>query len=229
MGGLAQWWRARSTFGHPANWTGGPLTTVRSRGRLVGMAMDAGFTLLELLVALVICGFVLTSLAEGTRFGLLSWSIETRLTRGNDDLEIADGIVRHLIEGMDAGGGIDPAQMSGGEDRFECVSTLPNADGPVPVRRIAGELRVTDDHRLVLKWRPYSRALYSGSRPATTETELVRGLARIKVFYWGQGGNWINAWHSDSLPVLVRVRLQFPDGDSRHWPDIVAAPDLDRR
>jgi prepilin-type N-terminal cleavage/methylation domain-containing protein len=36
----------------------------------------AGFTLLEILIALAILGFILLSLGQGLRFGLTAWGIQ---------------------------------------------------------------------------------------------------------------------------------------------------------
>jgi general secretion pathway protein J len=90
-------------------------------------------------------------------------------------------------------------------------------------------LKVDASHRLVLRWWPslHARRLRP-QPPAPTETELLRGVSRIELSFWRTGGNWVSSWQSADLPALVRVRLQFPRGDPRHWPDIVAAPRLDR-
>lgn len=186
-----------------------------------------GFTLLELLVTIVVGGLLLVSLSQGTRFGLLAWATDARLTRGNDDLQIMDSTVRHLIQGMDPGAVRAPAPMAGGGDRFECLTALPNGFGASPSRRMSAELLVDGDHRLVLRWRPYLRATRLGPMPATRDTELLSGVSRIAVSYWSPSGSWVSTWHGGQLPTLVRVRLWFPDGDPRRWPDIVAAPGLE--
>ena len=49
------------------------------------MKRPNGFTLLEILVALTVLGFLLAGLAQGVHFGLLAWGTEVRLAGGNDD------------------------------------------------------------------------------------------------------------------------------------------------
>lgn len=192
------------------------------RGRSAG-----GFTLLELLVAIVVAGLLMLSLAQGTRFGLLAWSTDARLSRGNDDLDIMDRTVRHLIEGMDPGTLRAPAPMAGGGDRLECVTALPDASDAGPIRRMSVELLLDGNHRLLLRWRPYLNVMHLRPLPAPRTTELLRGVSRIEMSYWTPSGHWVNSWQEPDLPALVRVRLRFPDGDVRHWPDIVAAPGLE--
>jgi general secretion pathway protein J len=198
------------------------------RPGLTAAPQSHGFTLLELLVALAVFGFLLVGLTQGTRFGLLAWATSARLSVGNDDLDTVDATLRHLIEGINPGDDLDPAPMSGGSDRLDCVTALPNASDAMPVRRMRAALLVDGAHRLVLQWRPYLNAMHLGPLPRATDTELLRGVARLELFYSRPGGGWVSTWRGTDLPTLVRVRLLFPTGDSRHWPDIVAAPLLDR-
>ncbi len=186
-----------------------------------------GFTLLEIIVALTVLGFLLVALSQGVHFGLLAWGAERHLSSGNDDLDTLDSTLRHVIEGMDPGDDLDPAPFEGSRDQLQGITALPTAGGIMPSRPMQVTLLVDQAHRLVLRWRPYLHAKRIGPPPATIETELVRGVAGIDLAYW-RGGGWASSWQSPDLPALVRIRVRFPAGDSRHWPDIVAAPVLDR-
>jgi general secretion pathway protein J len=187
-----------------------------------------GFTLLELVVALTVLGFLLVGLAQGTRFGLLAWVTEARVTGSNDDFNTLDTTLRHVIEGADPGDDLDPAPFIGSRDNLDCITTLPSVAGSSPSRQMRAVLMVDAAHRLVLRWRPYVHATRLGPPVASTETELLRGVSRIELSFWRSGGNWVDTWRAPDLPTLVRIRLLFPAGDTRHWPDIVAAPALDR-
>ena len=187
-----------------------------------------GFTLLEVLVALVVLGLIVLCLAQGTHFGLLSWATEVRLSNGNDEYETLDTALRHIVEGMDPGDELDPAPFVGSHNQLECITALPNAAGPTPLRRMLATLLVDQSHRLVLRWRPYLRAARLKPASAPADAELLTNVSRIELAYWRPGGSWVSNWPWPDLPVLVRIRIVFPDGDRRHWPDIVAAPRLDR-
>lgn len=188
----------------------------------------AGFTLLEMLVALTVLGFILVGLAQGMHFGLLAWGTETRLSAGNADLETVDTTLRHVIEGAAPGDDLDPAPFVGSDDQLGCITALPNAAGPSPDRRMRALLVVDAQHRLVLRWRPFIHATPLKPLPAPMETELLNNVARLRIAYWRPGGGWLNAWNASDLPTLVRMRVEFVRGDPRHWPDIVAATRLDR-
>lgn len=188
----------------------------------------AGFTLLEMLVALTVLGFILVGLAQGMHFGLMAWSTETRLSAGNADLETVDTMLRRVVEGAAPGGDLDPAPFAGSSDRLGCITALPNAAGPLPDRQMQAVLMVDAQHRLVLRWRPYVNATPLRPPPAPTETELLNNVARLRIAYWRPGGGWLDAWRASDLPTLVRMHVEFVSGDPRHWPDIVAATRLDR-
>jgi general secretion pathway protein J len=187
-----------------------------------------GFTLLEILIALAVLGFLFVGLAQGIHFGLFAWATEARLTNGNDDFNTLDNALRRLIEAVEPGDDYDPVTFAAKRDGFDCITTLPNASGAMPGRRIQATLLVDADHRLVLRWQPSVRARRLRAPPALTETELLRGVSSVELSFWRPGGGWVSAWRSRDLPTLVRVRLHFPPGDVRHWPEIVAAPVLDR-
>jgi general secretion pathway protein J len=187
-----------------------------------------GFALLELLIALTVLGFLLVGLAQGVHFGLLAWASEADLTSGNDDFKTLDNTLRHLIEVADPGDDIDPAPFAGNSGRLDCITALPSAFDATTGRRIHATLLVDGDHRLVLRWQPSARTISLRPPSPPTETELLRGVSRIELAFWRPRSGWLSTWRSPDLPTLVRVQLHFPARDPRRWPDIVAAPVLNR-
>ena len=147
----------------------------------------------------------------------------------SDDLRTLDNTLRHVIEGMDPGDDLNPARFVATSDWLDCITALPYASGSTPSRHMRATLKVNADHRLVLRWSPSVHARRLRPQPAApTETELLRGVSHIELAFWRPGGDWVSSWQRADLPALVRVRVRFPPGDPRHWPDIVAAPGLDR-
>jgi general secretion pathway protein J len=186
-----------------------------------------GFTLLEILVALAVFGFLLAGLGQGVQFGLRIWDKEVSIAGADDDLATVDATVRRLVEGMDPGDDLDPAPMTGAVDRLDCLTVLTSA-GPLSGGRMQAVLFVGPDHRLILRWRQALRARRIGAVPKLAETALLGGVANIEFSYMRPGGGWLNSWRSAELPALVRLRVKFFPRDPRRWPDIVAAPLRDR-
>ena len=185
-----------------------------------------GFTLLEVLVALAVFGLLLAGLTQGVQYRLRAWQSQAAIGGRIGDQDAVDRALRRMIEVMDPGDGTDAAPVSAGPGRLEFITTLPNGVGIDPPRRIEAALLVDPAHRLVLRWRPYLHARRLRPSPPPVETVLLEGVSQLDLSFWRQAGGWIGSWRSPDLPALVRVRLVFPAGDRRHWPDIVVAPAL---
>ena len=188
-------------------------------------SLPAGFSLVELLVALVVLGLLVVGLGQGMRFGLQAWRSATQLSDTRDTFDAVDRTLRHLIAQMDPGNETEPARFAVGADRLVFLSTLPDMPGR-PAQRIEARLAVDNNHRLVLRWRPFLHVHYFRP-PPFTDTELLAGVARMELSFWRPGGGWANAWSDPELPPLIRIRLKLLQS-TRRWPDFVAPPGLDR-
>jgi general secretion pathway protein J len=192
------------------------------------LSLRDGFTLLEILVVLAVFGLLLAGLSQGVRYGLRAWESQVRIAGRSGDLDAVDRALRHMIAVAEPGDDNDTAPFAATRDQLEFVTVLPDGGGTLPVRRVAATLLVDPAHRLVLRWRPWLHAEPLRPAPAMTETELLRGVSRLDLAFWQPRGGWTATWHAADLPALVRIRVIFPPADPRHWPDIVAAPVLDR-
>jgi general secretion pathway protein J len=187
-----------------------------------------GFTLIEILVVLAVFGLLLAGLSLGLQYGLRAWASQVHAGARSTDLDAADRALRHMIAAADPGDDSDPTTFAGTRDRLEFITTLPDGGAP-PGRRVAAVLMMDAAHRLVLRWQPWLHAQQLRGEPPVTSTVLVPNIARLQLAFWQPRGGWVETWNATSLPDLVRIRVMFPEGDPRHWPDIVAAPMLDRQ
>lgn len=196
---------------------------------------QTGFTLLEVLVVLVVLGFLVIGLTQGVRAGLAMWDAQTRRVGATSELDAAARVLRVVMTGIPAGpaGGINPApdagmQIEGRPDSLAFVGDLP--DGLGTSRR--AEIKIELNHgNLVLRWTPHRHELSTAPPPEPIETELIRGVERLNLAYWGAPGpgqpsGWQAQWDGPGIPELIRVRLGFAKGDRRRWPDLIAAPQL---
>lgn len=187
----------------------------------------AGFTLLELLVALAVFGFLLVGLSQTVRFGLTAWRQDARMSDGKTDLEAVDRTLRSVVENLAPGE--DPARPSvdGTANSLTGVTSLRlPGSGPGSVRVEAGV--AVSGGRLVLRWRPDHHWTPFGPPARPTETALVGGVARLGIEYWRPPGVWVSQWHQPDLPLLVRLRVRFAGSPAPRWPDIIIAPLLSR-
>lgn len=187
-------------------------------------ARQAGFTLLELLVGLAVLSFILAGLSQSVRYGLRAGGSQARQSEGSSDLDAVDRALRRLIEQADPGTARTKASLQGTAALMAFTSELPDAAAAGHHADFA--LGVDDARRLVLHWSIHRHVQRLGPPPEAHEIELVRGIAGLEIAYWR--GGWQAAWSDTSLPALVRLRIRFPPGDPRHWPDIIVAPRQDK-
>ncbi len=191
---------------------------------------EAGFTLMETLVALVVVGLLIVGLGQGLRFGVAAWSRQQQAVGRTADLDAVDRALRGIIARIDPGNSHDAPTVTGTSSSMEFTSVLPDGAAALPTRRAEMRLLVDGGHRLVLRWAPYTHAQRVGPRPAPTNIVLVAGVDHIVIDYLARGAaaaaGWQAAWRGPGLPALVRIRLVFQTGSDLHWPDIVAAPEL---
>jgi general secretion pathway protein J len=187
----------------------------------------AGFTLLEIVVALAVFGFLLLGLSHTVRFGLTAWRQDTRMSEEKTDLEAIDRTLRAIIENLAPSDDPEQPAIVGSPDTMTGLTRLRvPASGAVPIRIEAG-LAVSGT-RLVLRWRPYHHRVPFGPPPPPQETELVNDVARLGISYWQPSGHWTSSWHEPGMPLLIRLRVTFAGQNPPRWPDIVAAPLLSR-
>jgi general secretion pathway protein J len=190
---------------------------------------SGGFTLLETLVALVVLGLLVVGLTNGVRTGLALWNAQSRRLGEAADLDAAERTLRHLLSSIPTSPGGDTAAGSlafdGRSDRLAFVGDLPTGLGTTQLANIDLELK---GRRLILSWTPHRHEISSAPPPKPIETEIVGGVKRLELAYWGstdpdQPAVWQSQWQGPQLPDLVRVRVVFAAGDRRHWPDLVVA------
>jgi general secretion pathway protein J len=197
------------------------------------LAASRGFTLIELLVALTLMALLSVILFGGLRFGMRAWESGGQHVEQAGRIEAVQSLLRRQIsqtrilpQSADAG----PVAPFVGESRSLVFIA------PLPVHRgIGGSylFRLTQDERegrpdLTLAWRQYRPELLS-SDPSMFEegTTLLEDIAGIELSYFGapdpeRAPQWWEAWDGiNGAPQLVRVRVEFPPGDSRRSPDLI--------
>ena len=187
---------------------------------------EAGFTLLEIVVALVVLGILLVTLSRGMQFGIAAFDRQDRMVVTGGRLEAVDRTLRRLITEADPGTSNDGRTLVGAAHALAMRAPLPTAATVDPDQdgEDLANLRLSvENGALVLTAVPYRHVIPTGPPPEPQRTVLLDGIETIDLSYWSDGA-WHTQWQDDGLPALVRVRLVFPEGDPRRWPDIVVAP-----
>jgi general secretion pathway protein J len=202
---------------------------MRVHGARRRMPAEHGFTLIEVVVALVVLGFVLAGLAQASRFGMTAWSLETRMADHAAGLERMDRVIRQLVEQASPPVSTDDKPFSGQEHRLQFMTLLPDEPQTEPVRHAQVALGVDDKHQLVLRWQIHANAMVLQGLPPAQEIVLASGIERIDMAYrhsLADGGKWDKLWGEGPLPAVVRIHFVLANGRHR-WPDMEVAPMLD--
>jgi general secretion pathway protein J len=211
---------------------------------------EAGFTLLELLAALTVLAVLMALMFGGLRFGARVWESGDQALRGLSELQTAAGFIRRQIsQAVPA----DAAAAAAGDEEaasaaaFRGTAEALRLVAPAPSQFLPGGLyeivlgvedgfAADGSRRLSVWWRPMERRAQAqtpaiDADPRTRQSVLVEGITEVRISYFGPGedGNepprWYDRWDAiGTPPALVSVRVGFPPGDRRFWPDLVVAP-----
>ncbi len=193
---------------------------------------DAGFSLLEMIVALAILGLLTMVLAGGLQLGGHLWAAQDRRLQANDATDAVHAALRTMIQDAQplplAGLGDRGAAafMIGEPHSLDFVTELPDGVGRAGYCDVA--IVLAADGRLMMRWRPHVHDARAAG--PIRETELLRRVVALELAYFvpaaaDGAAHWASAWtRPGTMPPLVRVRLRFAPGDLRTWSDVVVAP-----
>lgn len=197
----------------------------------------AGFTLLELLIAMALLGFILALLFGGMRLGARSWDAGELRAENTTHLALLQGFLRRTLSQTvpyrwkkkpDA----DMAFI-GEPDRVKLVAPIAVRLGPGGLYLLSLELaRDNDGSQLVMKRIiPDSESADFTALDDAEKVVLAEHVEALDFAYYGAETReaepqWQDRWENrdtpQRLPYLIRMRVKFSDG--RVWPDLVVAP-----
>lgn len=208
----------------------------RKRNNPILAQASRGFSLAEMLVVLVLIGFIATLLMGGIGFGVRAW--ETSATREDQAQQVsaAQNLLRNLLQGTElvfktagspelpVGGG-----LRGSEGDLVFVAPLPAGRGIGGAYEFSlsiieqGEIQV-----VVLQWRPFrpdrSIPVYETGRVVVADSIKDLRFTYFGADAPGNAPSWVSAWtRRDALPQLVKIDLEPSDDQLVRWPTMLVA------
>ena len=176
-------------------------------------SFSPGFTLLEILVAVVVLGFIVAGLSQGTRFGINAWDVQDPACRTmRHEIERLDRVLRLLVENAAPPMSADEKPMDGQEHRLDPghAPAGPAAD-PADPARPGGDSAWTTSTACSLRWVAHPNAFAHHPRaPPPQEIVLAEGVDHLDVSYrqaLADGGRWKTNWDDSNLPALVTMHI----------------------
>jgi general secretion pathway protein J len=186
---------------------------------------EAGFTLIEVLVSLVLLALLLTLLAGGLRYARSTWDAAARLDQ-LADADMAETFLRaRLAEAMPVyeqrKAGTVRALFRGDGDSMSFVAPAPNGPAGAGLYRYtleAGGGRGSGWRMLVVELVPHLPSLSDSALERPPDRyELMRNIRSVSFRYFGRGDQQAEpAWHvawprADVLPSLVEIVIGRDD------------------
>jgi general secretion pathway protein J len=199
--------------------------TARQSGPGTQGRPDAGFTLIEVLVSLVLLALLLTMLAGGLRYARSTWDATARL----DEVAAADMVETflraRLAEAMplyeQRKAGMVRALFSGAGDSMSFVAPAPNGPAGTGLYRYTLEAAAgaaAGQRTLVVRLAPHLPLLSDSALERPPERyDLLRNVRAVSFRYFGRGDlrsdpTWHAAWpRPDALPSLVEIVIARDD------------------
>lgn len=197
----------------------------------------SGFTLVELLVALTLLGLLMVALFGGLRLGARAWEVSGERLDDTSRLQVIHEFLRTRLSQaypLEITDRTNEPRLAfrGRPDALSFVTLLPEHLG-AGLHRLTLRLVEREDRRhLALTWRPVAAS--DGDGPRSGERLLLHDIAGLELGYFGAFAPrappaWYESWQDAPmrLPRLIRVRVMFPAGDGRSWPDLIVRPMID--
>ncbi len=192
---------------------------------------EAGFTLLELLVAMTLLALLSVALVQAIRFGTRSWHVAETVAENDSKIIETQAQIQLMVERLYPEF-VNPTPTSGyilfdgRADRFTFLT--PDTSNPGSLSRVTiGEGNLGQDLVLASSKAP---ELDLDTPPNETHGVLLHGLRSLEISYYGKArpkdaASWHSDWRFKTLPpALIRMRVEFAENRSRTWTELIVAP-----
>lgn len=194
----------------------------------------AGFTLLELLVAVSVLGLLSISIARGLKLGSQGWTRAYAATWQADRMRDARRLLQQLVTAatpafakqISSSGDFNDRSIAftGTPEILALITRLPQSisqqSGGMPLM-VAARLSV-ENNSLVLDWRADLPRSDNGGPLPDSRLVAASHISAVRFAYFDPVNGWQTEWIGrTALPTLIRVTLQDNDARQTMWPALI--------
>ena len=203
---------------------------------------SAGFTLLELLIAITLLGLLMAALFGGLRLGARAWERGEERLDESGRLQVVQNFLRERLGeayplSTDDQAGRPMLAFEGSSDAVRFVTLMPEHLGTGFAEFLLAVADRGEAKDLIVQWRrfddPQDAPRADDQKEPQTKV-LLEGIEALEIAYYGalqrgQPAIWREQWLEArvDMPQLVRLRVVFFEGDRRYWPDLIVRPMTD--
>jgi len=191
----------------------------------------AGFTLLEVMLAMTLLSIMVVLLFSSLKIGAESWNKgERKIAQVNEKAVVYQFFKRHLpsIKPLWDDFSDDERIFSfqGESDKLQFVSTFPASAGRKGLQLFEIIFDKTDEGVLKVVLTPFYPAL-DDQQWEPEEVILQEQVEEFKISYFAKElgdseGSWVDSWkQKESLPALLKIKIAL--ANQRYWPEMVFA------
>jgi general secretion pathway protein J len=224
--------------GEHADRQGGPAR--RGSSAMIGARRrsSAGFTLLELLIAITLLGLLMAALFGGLRLGARAWDRSEERLEQSARLQAVQNFLRDRLAQAyplyaDDESGRLRLDFEGDDAEVRFVTLMPEYLGTGFAELVLAVEDRSDAKDLVVRWRHFELEAQRDEEAEPQIKVLLADIEALEVAYYGvrarnEPAMWHEQWlEGSALPQLVRLRVLFFEGDRRYWPDLIVRPMTD--
>jgi prepilin-type N-terminal cleavage/methylation domain-containing protein len=193
--------------------------------------IQVGFTLIELICALVVTSLLVTTLFHALKISYGAWERVTSRTSQLDAIATIQQSLRSKIETLMP---LTDRQLCGGNEmHLRFISTSPDASLPgVSANYTLIFSSESHNNSLEIHWCSAHQGILQSCSTDAHE-QLLTGISTGRFSYFflpsnpASEGKWDDNWVDCATPpALIRINVDFDDPQRLKWPDLVVRPRL---